>query len=163
MSFAERIAEALAGTQSIAVVGDGARDDLYGASVAWGFRLASLKAADLATFGEGHELWGSKSRCHWLLVIENCETLDADQEDNLLDLLFDGCSALPANTLIAAHFSAACTLSEMLNDEHVPISHLQMTRSEMLEAAAAKIGKPTISPPIAGANPDDLRGIPLAA
>jgi hypothetical protein len=160
MSFAERIAEALAGTQSIAVVGDSARDDLYRYGVAWGFRLASVNAANLASFGEGHELWGSKSRCHWLLVVENCEMVGPDQEDNLLDLLFDGAPSLPANTLIAAHFGASCTLAEMLNDENVPVSYLEMTSSEMAEAAASA---PAVSHPIAGDDPDDLSSIPLAA
>lgn len=153
MSFADRIAEALASTNSIALVGDDVRDELYQFAVAWGFRLASVKAEDLATFGEGHELWGSKSRAHWLLMIEDCDSLAPEQEDNLLDLLFDGAPALPEHTLIAAHFTSDCHLASMLNDENVPISFLAKSASDNPAGAADPASTPLASP----------RGISLAA
>ena len=161
--FVERIAEALAGTQTIAIVGDEARDDLYNSAISWGFRLASLKAADLPTFGEGHALWGSKSRAHWLLVIEDTQLLDQSLEDTLLDLAFDGCPGLPANTLIAVHFSTPCVLSEMLSDPMVPIAYLEKTRSEAISEIATRHGVPTVSINIAQQELSDLRGISLAA
>src|SRR5690606_37427388 len=107
-----------------------------------------IKATELATFGEGHPLWKSKSNAHWLLMIEGAQQLDADLEDVLLDLAFDGCSALPANTLIAVHFASDTTLSDALDDPAVPITVLKKSHSEMLEDLAASRGLSFISLPI---------------
>ncbi|AXK43966.1 hypothetical protein [Erythrobacter aureus] len=125
MLIGDHLAEALAGTQAIALVGDEMRDALYSRAVEWGFQLSSLDARELATFGEGHRLWGLKSRAHYLLVIENAEAVSGELEEVLLDMMFDGCHALPDNTLIAVHFASETNLSQALDDEAVPVSFLK--------------------------------------
>lgn len=162
--LAERISEALAATQSIAVVGDDVRDILYRVASDWGFLLQSVNAQELAILGEGHPLWGSKSKANWLFVIEDAHLLANDDEETLLDLMFDGCHSLPENTLIAAHFGHACALSEALADTMVPITHIEArTRSETMEAPTCIMNLPLIDIPISRNNPTDLPTQALAA
>src|SRR3546814_19191659 len=114
--FSERIAEALAGTQSIAIVGDTAKDMLYASAVSWGFQLISANASEIATFEQNQTASFSKSAGHWLVVLEGADLMENDHEDTLLDLFFDGSATLTANTLIAVHFSQYCDISEALLD-----------------------------------------------
>lgn len=125
MTLEKQIEAALLGDRSLVVVGDQAKAILYAEAVAVGYNLMTIQAADLPTFGQGHPLWNSTSKAHWLLVVEACEAVaGTPSEDTLLDLLFDGAAALPANTMIAAHFGARCFLSDMLNDPNVPVAYI---------------------------------------
>lgn len=161
--FSERIAEALAGTQSIAIVGDDARDMLYASAATWGFQLASMNLDDIASLENGHPHCDPTSKGHWLLVVESADAVRHDLEDMLLDLVFDGCRALPANTLIAVHFSKYCDLSEALSDEDVPITYLEMETAELPGAQLLSAPIATITPKIARVTPTELHSIPLAA
>ena len=161
--FSERIAEALAGTQPIAIVGDDARDMLYASAATWGFQLASANLNDIAGLGNGHPHCDPTSKGHWLLVIEGADAVRDDLEDLLLDLVFDGCDAMPANTLIAVHFSKYCDLSEALSDEDVPITYLEMETEELPGAHLLPAPIATITPKITRFQPTDLSSIRLAA
>ncbi len=134
MMIGDHLAEALAGTQAIALVGDEMRDALYSRAVEWGFQLSSLEASNIAGFGEGHRLWNLRSRAHHLLVIENAEAVSGELEEVLLDLVFDGCHALPENTLIAVHFASETNLSQALDDVAVPVSFLKAPEGSFPEA-----------------------------
>lgn len=156
--FAERIAEALAGTQPIAIVGDAARDALYASAATWGFQLASVSATEIATFEESHPLCLNPSSGSWILMIEGAELVEAGLEDALLDLVFDGCASLPTGTLIAVHFSKYSDLSEALSDEDVPVTYLEMDTDELKAGLGAKTANL-----ITRRMPADLTSIPLAA
>src|SRR3546814_3798553 len=88
--FSERIAEALAGTQSIAIVGDTAKDMLYASAVSWGFQLISANASEIATFEHNQTASFSKSAGHLLVVLAGATLMENDHEDTLLELLVDG-------------------------------------------------------------------------
>src|SRR3546814_12236119 len=95
-------------------------------AVSWGFQLISANASEIATFEQNQTASFSKSAGHWLAVLEGADLMENDHEDTLLDLLFDGSGTLPANTLIAVHFSKYCDTSEALSVEDVQITNLEM-------------------------------------
>src|SRR3546814_10667816 len=103
--FSERIAEALAGTQSIAIVGDTAKDMLYASAVRWGFQLISANASEIATFEQNQTAFYSMSAWHWPVVLDGADLMENAKEDTVHDLLFDGSETLSDNTLIAGQFA----------------------------------------------------------
>src|SRR3546814_17082963 len=106
--------------------------------------------------------WSSdvcSSDLHWLVVLEGADLIENDHEDTLLDLLFDGSATLPANTLIAVHFSKYCDLSEALSDEDVPITYLEM---DPPAEGIALVNAASILPEIFRRAPIDQTSIPLA-
>lgn len=160
MSFADRIADALAGTQAIAIVGDPARDEVLRTAACLGYEIITTKA--IAQLG-GDELSGLKAPDQSLLLIEDAHLITDDLEDELLDLMFDGSRTLPSGTLIAVHFSAACALSEALSDEDVPITYLEMDSMEERALIGAANPLAVLTHKITRLKPADLRSIPLAA
>src|SRR3546814_21077096 len=103
-----------------------------------GFQLSSANASEIANVEQNQPASVSKSAGHWLVVREGADLMENDHEDTLLDLLFDGSATLPANTLIAVHFSKYCDLSEALSDEDVPITYLEMDQPAELGRAACR-------------------------
>lgn len=161
--FSEKIAEALAGTQPIAIVGDTARDALYSAAATWGFQLASASASEIAMFADTHPILQCNSSGSWILVIEGADTIGADLEDMVLDLVFDGSPGLPANTLIAVHFSKYCEMSEALSDDDVPITYLEMDTADDGPCSDEIKACEAISSPIYRQAPTDKSSVQLAA
>lgn len=128
--IADRIEEALAGTAPIVVVGPAATSRLWEQACAMGYRLASISASDLQQLGSGP--WTKSSRCHWLVVIEGCETASSDvpsmddmsREDQILEIAFDGHPDLPRNALVALAFTEPSQLSDSLADDEIPCAFI---------------------------------------
>lgn len=161
--FSERIVEALVDTQPIALVGDATRNEVYRMAAKLGFQIANLKIKDGFAIEKAHPLCTPKSACHWLFMIEGAEDLDIERENALLDLLFDGSPDLPKNTLVAAHFARACSLSEALSDPDVPAHYLELDPSEKAETIIEVTPRSIKTTDITRTKPDDLRDVARAA